>query len=108
MGAQFFISAAIIGLWSGLYTGFLTHPGEALSFIPAAYEKATHSEHGSLTGWKYSLAKPLYLCAICHAGQVSFWSYLLFFDWSLWHHFAFVVVSMCAANEAAKRFDTWN
>ena len=110
MSVYSIISSVIIGLWAGLFTGLLTDEDEVLGFIPRLYRKVLGlTENDGLVGWKYTIAKPLFLCAVCHAGQVAFWSYFLIFPgWQFFHHIAFVVVAMFTAHEAAKRFGTWN
>lgn len=99
------ISAAVIGAWAALFAGALTRPGEILAFIPRLYRWIVRAPEGEyLQGWRYTLSKPLYECAICHAGQVSLWGYLLLYPygWVFFDHFAFVVVAMLTATAINK------
>ena len=92
------INGAVIGIWAALFAAILTGPGEVFGWVPKLYRRVVRSAE-PLQGWRYLLSKPLYACAVCHAGQVSLWGFFLLYPgrWQFFDHFTFVVVAMFTA-----------
>lgn len=92
------VNGAVIGIWAALFAGALTGPGDVFGWVPRAYRSIVRSAE-PLQGWRYLLSKPLYACAVCHAGQVALWGFFLLFPgrWQFFEHFTFVVVAMFTA-----------
>lgn len=101
--------AVIIAMWADLFTRVLTGPDHVFSFVPGLYAFIC-TGRGGLVGqskmkdWHRALAKPIFACAICHAGQVALWLYPVMFEYNFSHHATFVVVSMWVANKIGE----WN
>jgi len=92
----------IFGAWGALWAGPLTFGG-LFSFVPSAYWKATNGGNVAHDGWRAFIAKPLFDCSICHAGQVAFWAFLIFApQYDLFHHFTIVVVAMASSGVITK------
>lgn len=100
MGIYFYIQAFIIGIWAALFTGTLSRPGEIFGWVPALYKWLVRNPSDEYPqGWRAVLAKPIYDCETCHAGQVALWGYLLLYPytWAFFDHFSFVVLAMAGA-----------
>ena len=100
MGIYFYIQAFVIGIWAALFTGTLSRPGEMFGWVPALYKWLVRNPADEYPqGWRAVLAKPVYECGICHAGQVALWGYLLLYPytWAFFDHFSFVVLAMAGA-----------
>jgi len=75
-----------LGIWGYVVAAILTEPGEILDFWPPLVSRVLYGEPYAAiqsSDWRGRIAKILWACPKCHAGQWGFWYYLAF----RWHNY---------------------
>lgn len=98
------IKAMIIGLWGFVWIEMLVAPGQILSILPRLYFRVFDPNNPKHLVVSSALAKPLFECAVCHAGWVAILTNIRaeFFSY---YTFVSVVVSMTTAFFVSNHFN---